>query len=285
MKNIIKNIILVTLKIDLVWFFARPFVFVMNKLIIYRRLAIPSKPIEKELYTDLEKSIMNILGDPIVKNGNFKGLIYPSYTSFCSTIFPKIIGSYELELNEIIKKQCATNYSEIIDVGCAEGYYAIGFARNIPTATVYAYDTNEFARAFCSEMAELNKVNNVKVESFCSEETLKNFVFTGKGLIISDCEAYEKYLFTKNNISNLLNCDILIETHDFIDPNISGNLIALFSDTHHVEVIGSVDDTIKSRTYHYQEVQNLDIITKRKMFAEGRPGLMEWLLMTPKASL
>ncbi|MBI1770372.1 MAG: methyltransferase [Bacteroidetes bacterium] len=282
MKNTVKKIVLFILGIDIVWRMCKPLLFLVEKLTIYRRLARPSKSIVQEHYSDLEKSIMSLLGDPVVRHNHFKGLRYPSYTSFCSTIFPKILGSYELELKDIIEKQCNTNYNEIIDIGCAEGYYAIGFARRIPTAQVYAYDTNEFARAFCSEMANLNNVRNVKVESFCSPETLEHFKFRGKSLIISDCEGYERVLFNEKNLQNLLDSDLLIETHDFLDATISGYLISLFSKTHHVEIISSVDDTVKSRVYQFPEADRLDIKARRMLFAEGRPGLMEWLYLTPK---
>lgn len=286
LKIITKNI----LKINFFWTIAKTYIFIIkpfNKLAdlfqIYRNLARPIDAKFNSNLTTQDHEIISILGLPVVKNGSFKGLKYPSYTSFCSAIYPKIIGSYEDELSLTIEEFCNQNYSEIIDIGSADGYYAIGFALRQPNAKVYAYDIDEFANAFCNEMSILNNVsNNVNIESLCSADTLNNFKFTGKGLIISDCEGYEMQLFNATNIKNLINCDILIEIHDFIDANISAYLLDLFKDTHEITIIKSIDDTTKSRTYNFIETMNLNITLRRKIFAEGRPGLMEWIILRAK---
>src|SRR5262249_9942295 len=140
----------------------------------------------------------------------------------CSTLFPKLLGSYERELQPIMQTICGTDYRQIIDVGCAEGYYAVGLAMRIPSAAVYAFDTDENALVLCKSMACLNGVESrVITGSFCSAETLSLIDFTGECLIISDCEGYEKELFASWNAPRLEGCDLLIEIHDFIDINIS----------------------------------------------------------------
>jgi hypothetical protein len=51
---------------------------------------------------------------------------YGSIGALCSTFIPKIIGSYECELHPAIEEIIVNNYAEVWDVGCAEGYYAVG---------------------------------------------------------------------------------------------------------------------------------------------------------------
>ena len=46
----------------------------------------------------------------------------------------------------------------MIDVGCAEGYYAVGLARMMPGVTVHAFDSQAKARAACAELAARNGV-------------------------------------------------------------------------------------------------------------------------------
>ena len=72
------------------------------------------------------KKLELMFTDLTVKNGPMAGLKYPSFSSFGSSIFPKLVGTYENELAPIINKLNATQYKLIIDIGCAEGYYAIG---------------------------------------------------------------------------------------------------------------------------------------------------------------
>ena len=132
-------------------------------------------------------------------------------------------------------------------------------------------------------MADLNNVSErVFIESECTSQVLSDFKFTKRGLVICDCEGYEKKLFTPATIKNLTNCDLIIETHDFIDLTISEYIENLFSFTHKITIIKSIDDIIKAKTYSFPETENLDLQTKRKIFSEGRPAIMEWYYLESK---
>ena len=109
---------------------------------------------DKELEKSSRKAINVICPDLIVRHGPFKGMKYSSMDSFGRALFPKLIGSYEREIQHIIEEACRQEYTEVINVGCAEGYYAIGFAIRIPTVKIYAYDANQDAVHVCQKMAE-----------------------------------------------------------------------------------------------------------------------------------
>ncbi len=226
---------------------------------------------------------MHLFDSLTVQNGPFKGMKYPHLDSFGSTLYPKLLGSYEKELWEVIETVKTKNYSEIIDVGCAEGYYAIGLALTTKETKIYAYDSAAKARELCLEMAELNKVDNrVFIRSGLSPNGLGSFPFTGKNLIICDCEGYEKELFTANNIANLKQSDLIIETHDMIDMEISGYLKKLFSETHTIQSVFSVDDIQKALIYEFDELKQLDLMSRKKILAEERGAVMEWLICKAK---
>jgi hypothetical protein len=282
MRKIIRKAVRQVLKLDFFWWLCYPVV-KAGTYLQYQRNAIKPPKTKQKPRTQEELEIIELLGKPVVKAGPFKGLRYPDFTSFGSQIFPKINGSYENEIAGIVESLCCKKFSEIIDIGCAEGYYAVGFALRIPESKVYAYDINPDAQNYCRRMAELNGVTErVQIEEKCTSDLLSRFDFTGKGLIISDCEGAEKELFTESNKNNLANCDMLIETHDFIDITISGYLKDLFSDTHQIKVIQSVDDIMKTRIYKFDKTEDLDLSKRMKIFSEGRPGLMEWLYLEPK---
>jgi hypothetical protein len=278
MKKIILNTLGQVARNNLTWKLVQP--------IVKTGLFLDFKRLEFNRSREFEKDNFNRLFDKKeVLNGPFKGMKYPSLASSGSTLYPKLIGCYEKELHELIESMCKINYTNIIDIGCAEGYYAIGFAMRIPGAKVYAYDTDGVAREQCLGMAKLNKVENrVEVRAFCSAEELRDFKFDGRGLVICDCEGYELNLFNGSNLSNLSGCDVLIETHDMIDINISTELYKLFSKTHDITVIKSIDDIEKAKTYKYAEADGLDLVSRKKLFAEGRQAIMEWLYCKPKTS-
>lgn len=226
-----------------------------------------------------------ILKEPVVRNGFFKGMRYPDFLAAGSAIYPKFIGSYESELtptlNEILKKK----YELIIDVGCAEGYYAVGLAKLMPHAKILAYDTDPRARNLCKQIAVLNKVvDRIDIKGTLTAFELGNIsIIPNKTLIISDCEGYEKKLFTVDNIQHLKDCSILIETHDLFDMSISEYLKNLFYNTHQSPiVISSLDDIKKAQTYQYEETTHLDLNLMKIIFEEQRKAIMEWLYFVPK---
>jgi precorrin-6B methylase 2 len=216
-----------------------------------------------------------------VANGPFKGMRYPAPDSFGSMLLPKLLGSYESELHPFFQEIFANRYTTIVDIGCAEGYYATGLALRFTSAEVYAFDTAAKAREMCAEMAELNGVRDrIHIGGFCDEATLRSIPLGDKALIISDCEGYENVLFNKGIAEHLRNQNLIIEAHDFIDIETSLNLRRIFSATHHVETVRSLDDIEKAHAYQYPELKNYSTSEKREILGERRPGTMRWFLMT-----
>jgi hypothetical protein len=225
---------------------------------------------------------MSISPDLTVKHGPFKGMKYPERKAVGGSLVPKCLGSYEREFHPVLEKICSNEYSEIVNIGCAEGYYAIGLAMRIPTAKVFAYDTNNEAIDLCKQMARMNNVaERLITGSFCDANTLRSIPFTRKALIISDCKGYEKYLFTEEIVPFLLLHDLLIEVHDFIDIEISSMIRQCFQSTHLITAIQSIDDITKAHSYCYRELRGYDLAVRRMLLAEYRPSIMEWLYMTP----
>lgn len=283
MKKILKKTILRTIKNDFVWN-------ALNQTVLRASqfTEIERNKYERECGKAIQQGIIfdeikKVFPDLVVKHGTFAGMKYPKMESVGSALFPKLLGSYEKELEPLFEEICRKSYTEIVDVGCAEGYYAVGLAVKIPTAKVFAYDTNEEAISLCRQMAELNGVGErVETRDFCDAKELQNIKFTEKALIVSDCEGYEKELFTKETAAALRNHDLLIETHDFIDITISDRIRELFETTHNIKVIESIDDIKKARTYDYPEIRGYDLATKKELLAEHRPSIMEWFFLESK---
>ena len=216
------------------------------------------------------------------KHGIFAGMQYPELKSYGSSLFPKLLGSYEKELNPVIEAICKESYSTIVNIGCGEGYYSVGLAMRIPKAIVYAFDTNKEAISLCKQMAELNGVEDRVITGlFCNAKTLMSIPFSGRSLIFSDCEGYEKELFSEEIINALSMHDFLIEIHDFIDISISSIIQQHFNRTHKIEIIQSVDDIKKAQTYHYPEIESYNRVTRRILLGEYRPAIMEWFFLKP----
>lgn len=280
MKKILKKLFLAILSNDTIGKWSYKFSTFAWKIKFQREL-IERKKSEEGIISLAQE----LFQDKVVLNGPFKGLKYPEFRSKSSSLYSKLIGSYEKELHAVFEEIISTPYEQILDVGCAEGYYAVGLALKMPQATIFAYDIDADARGLTAKMAALNNVSDrVKVESDCNVQTLKTFSFKGKSLIISDSEGYEKQLFTKECLSNLSKTDLLIETHDFMDITISTGLEELFAHSHDLKIIQSIGDVIKAKTYQYPELKGLDIKTRYRIFEEGRNFTDEWLYLKAKSN-
>ena len=232
----------------------------------------------------IEAARIAISPDLTVRNGPFRGMRYPQRASVGSALVPKLLGSYERELQPVLEDIVARGHSEIVDIGCAEGYYAVGLALRLPAARVFAYDPNAKAIDLCRRMAELNGVaDRLVTGSFCAVNTLRSLPLTGRAIIVCDCEGYERELFTEDVVALLARHDVLIEVHDFSDIESSSLLRDRFRATHSITEIHSVDDIMKVRSYDFDELRDYDRATRRILLAEKHPAIMEWLYLTPHA--
>ena len=219
-----------------------------------------------------------------VLNGPFSGMLYPDMSSLGSTFIPKLIGSYEAELHPIIEVLIGNSYREIWDVGCAEGYYAVGFAIRSKDSFVRAFDIDPNSRINCLKMAKLNSVENrIQISEKCTAETINMSDFT-KGLIISDCEGYEYDLIKSLNLKEK-NLDFLIEVHEWpIDSNMDEKIRSLFQETHHIQIVKSKSDLQKAKHYNYFPLNlnlNLSLDFKYNCYKECRgENEMQWFYCT-----
>jgi hypothetical protein len=221
-----------------------------------------------------------------VLNGVFKDLRYPSLEITESALVPKIIGSYEYQLQPWFNRIIKRDFTDIIDVGSAEGYYAVGLATRMPGTTIHCFDINEKDILFSKQMANVNNVRNMTWNTFCDEKTLLNFPYRGKTLIICDCEGYEIELLTPSVIEKCKQTDFLIEMHNVVNPVISGELFSRFQFTHTFTVVNNKDVDYPL----LQGLQNFTETEKEFALCEHRGGLykniyMEWAYFTPKVPL
>ncbi len=215
----------------------------------------------------------------IVLHGPFKGLRYPDARAAGSSLFPKLIGSYEMELHEVVEQLIAETYSDVIDIGCAEGYYAVGFALRKPDARVWAFDSNPTARELCLNMARANGVDSrIAISARCDAAELISMPIGERALVFCDCEGFEKVLFTPDLCQKMNGHDFVIEVHDIVDPFISRTLAATLKPTHCLERIRNIPDILRPLICNYTELDSYRDSTRISLLAERRPMPMEWFV-------
>ncbi|MCE9519631.1 MAG: hypothetical protein K8R87_08785, partial [Verrucomicrobia bacterium] len=77
---------------------------------------------------ELERLRRELGPDYRVLAGPFAGLRYPKFEAVGSSLIGKLVGIYEIELGALMEKILVAPYETVVDLGCAEGYYAVGLA-------------------------------------------------------------------------------------------------------------------------------------------------------------
>jgi hypothetical protein len=163
----------------------------------------------------------------------------------------------------------------VINVGCAEGYYAIGLARLLPAAEIFAFDVDEKAQAICRLNSEANGTGErVTVAGACKPSNLEELARRpGRKLLVIDCEGCELSLLNPALAPGLAECDIIVECHDFMNRAITPTLTTLFSPSHTIEQVSEGARNPNSfailRTWQSHD--------RWLVVNEGRPETMQWL--------
>lgn len=171
-----------------------------------------------------------------VRGGPFAGMTMPSQVAEGSYA-ARLLGCYEQELHPVFARIARTSYDAVIDIGCAEGYYAVGLARLLPNAVVQARDIDANARQLCREAVEANGVADRVIIG--GEFTTAHFAGFAdrRTLIVCDIEGAEIDLLDPARAPALTAMDLLVEMHDGRDAKISTTLIERFEASHDIEVI------------------------------------------------
>jgi hypothetical protein len=212
----------------------------------------------------------------VVTSGPFAGLRYSDEV----IQVPKLVGTYELELQPALERLIARQPATIINVGAGEGYYAVGLARRLPHARVHAFDINERAQELCRGLATMNEVGDrVTVRGECSPAALADLARPDVALVM-DCEGCELALLRPDESPALRRWTILVELHDFLDPATSTIITERFADTHDV-------DLIEARSRRGLTVEQIDFLSAAEReiaLEEARPPGMRWADMRPRSA-
>jgi len=192
-----------------------------------------------------------------VSGGPFAGLTYPDASA--TSLVPKLLGVYERELHPAIEAAVAAAPERIVNVGAADGYYAVGLARRCPAAAVTAYEADDDQRALLGRVAAANGVE-LRIEG--TAERLPEL--PGRVLVVIDCEGCEHALLDPEALGS---ATVVAELHDFVAP--ADALLARFAATHAVTVIPT-----GAQPPHRGSALDLAL-------SEYRPGPMRWAVMTP----
>jgi len=213
----------------------------------------------------------------VVQAGPFAGLRFVGQTSEgCSA--PRLLGCYEHELHPQIERLIGQPFDAVLNIGCADGYYAVGLAGRMPGVPVFAHDLNPAAQTSCRAVAELNGVaDRVQVGGLFQGADFA--AFAGKKTwLVMDIEGGERELLDPRAYPALRDITILVECHDCFIPGMSIEIARRFSDTH---AITRIDHTLPAPSLP-NWLQTLGHLDHLLAVWEWRMGPTPWLVLEPR---
>ena len=224
----------------------------------------------------------------IVQFGPFEGLeLNPKGWWGLGSRGNQVLGLYEDHIVEILCDFLKSEKSELfIDIGAADGFFAVGVLKAGLTNRCVAYEVSERGREALRETAKLNGVDSkLVIEGVACKETLKSYTEgVEKAVILCDIEGAEYNLFDNQIVEQLSKQILVIELHphkvmdgDLRNQQLFGRLEKVFE----VEVVGR-------RTADLTGLQCIDgwpDDARYLLLSEGRDVRGQWAVCFPKQSI
>ena len=242
----------------------------------------------KKLYYKFTKKYWSILSyehakkhNFIVQYGIFKNLKMNHEISWGrGDIASKIYGFYE---NKIQQKLKDINNPILIDIGAADGFFAIGSLKSKICEFCYAFEETKKSRENLFKTAQINNVQNKL--SIIGKATKDNFfsllpseINFSKVTILCDIEGGEFDFFSDEILKTIKYSNIIIEIHKNHNKNLEIVLLERVKKYFNVSVIIDNDKNFEN----VSELHTLNDIDRNLICSEGRSYIGKWWHLSPK---
>jgi hypothetical protein len=211
-----------------------------------------------------------------VLHGPFAGLRYPpDAAGRVHHLTAKLLGTYEEELAAVVAEEVDARPPLFIDVGAADGYYAVGFALASPETGVHAYEIDPVARR---QLRALARANDARIERHgpASARRLAALDLDG-AFVLCDIEGAEVEVLHPDAVPSLAGATLMVEVHPLDGGGDTAPVMReRFARTHEI-------DQIEPRPRDFSAHRELDGAPRRESaLDEFRFGRTSWLVMRPR---
>jgi hypothetical protein len=135
----------------------------------------------------------------------------------------------------------------IVDIGAAEGYYAVGMTLRNPQARTICFEMYKPAHSLLHRLAKLNKVEDrVEIRGICDLDSLRDSLKNAKKpAVICDCEGAEDFLMDPQAVAGLRSAVMIIEIHEDYAVGVSARIRERFKSSHELTVVNSHKRTLE----------------------------------------
>ena len=215
-----------------------------------------------------------------VQQGPFKGMVINEDQFWGQgDSSSKILGLYEKEIQDLIVSiQKDKNYSTFVDIGGADGYFAIGSLVNNLFEKCEVFEISKKGRISIQKNSKQNNVyDSIKIHDKASKRSLIKIDNINNSLILCDIEGGEYELFDEKLINEIHPSDIIIEIHKDKE-NTLVNFEKRFTKSYSLTKIMQEPRSLKN----FKELENMNDNNRALITSEGRSYVQEWWHLSPK---
>lgn len=196
-----------------------------------------------------------------------------------------LLGLYEREVLESLVS-ISRGKRVFVDVGAAEGYYAVGALAANLFEKAYCFEMTAEGRAAILRHAALNNVSDrLVIKGRADLDFYKEIpdADLNDAAFLVDIEGAEFALLNAKTFDRLALSPVLIELHDWTIPNGSELLLRLKNDASQTHDLCEI--AARSRDLsQFPELDSFHDTDRWLICSEGRPRAMKWLLLNPRRS-
>ncbi len=272
--NYLKILINKVKKRDLKWLILE----VLSK-ITWKKLELRTDKVVEKKRIILSSKISKIYNNT-VQQGPFKGMIINEDQFWGQgDRSSKILGLYEKEIQDLIVSiQKDKDYSTFVDIGGADGFFAIGSLVNNLFEKCEVFEISKKGRISIQKNSKQNNVyDSIKIHDKASKRSLIKIDNINNSLILCDIEGGEYELFDEKLINEIYPSDIIIEIHKDKENSLV-NFEKRFTKTYSLTKITQEPRSLKN----FKELENINDNNRALIASEGRSYVQEWWHLSPK---
>lgn len=220
-----------------------------------------------------------------VRYGPFKGLQLSKEIWWGKTDRAgMLLGLYEQEVLNSVKKAATTRRCSFIELGAADGYYGVGVLVSGMFDRSYCYEISEAGRETIARNATLNGVEaRVEVRGEADPLFYAQLPETvpENCVLLVDIEGAEFDILTAEVMRRFSKSVIIVELHDHFFVDGAARLERLRSDAEQVFDIEELTTTSRNLS-EFPEVKAFSDTDRWLICSEGRRAMPHWYVMMPR---
>ena len=222
-----------------------------------------------------------------VKYGPFKGLRLTHNPWWGQLdLGSQCLGLYEKEILKFIENIEDGQFTNFIDIGAADGYYAVGVLSTGKIQRSICFEKTDKGReAIFTNWKNNGAIGQLVVKAKANFESIATLTEHDleRSLILIDIEGGEFELLNNDTIHKFRYSKILLEIHNWVTDfeEKYKNLLISLDEFFCIKIIKRVDRQVDN----YMELRDFTDDNRLLLISERRPCLMRFLELTPKSRL